>query len=217
MDKDLADRLFERLCQHLPQTIVVDENTTNDGLRHSKEQLYGTWRPTGVNERFLVSRYDGLGHFGPHRDQGRVDNENHRSLITLAGYLTDRPAGFGGATRFVRDEMDVFQREDGLFTTPEEDILHRIEADKAGKAVLFLHDLMHDGEPLKEGSPPKWFFTTDVTFERDPETAPKLSENQKEARRILKEAEAMEMEGQISAAKKCYNRAYRLDPSLEHP
>lgn len=34
-------------------------------------------------------------------------------------------------------------------------VLHRVEADKAGKAVLFFDELMHDGEALEEGSPPK--------------------------------------------------------------
>jgi hypothetical protein len=43
----------------------------------------------------------------------------------------------------------TFTKKDGIFTTPEEAVLHRVEADKAGKAVVFFHDLMHDGEPLK--------------------------------------------------------------------
>lgn len=169
-DPELARQLYERIRCHLPEQIVVDENTSNDGLRHSKDNFLGTWRPCGVNERFLVSRYDALGHFGPHRDTGVVHDDNHRSLITLAAYLTDRPTGYGGATRFIRDDLDLFSREDGLITTPEEAVRHRVEADKAGKSVLFLHDLMHDGEPLKEGSPPKWLFRTDVVFERDAET-----------------------------------------------
>ena len=94
---------------------------------------------------------------------------------------------------------------------------HTVEADKAGKSVLFLHDLKHDGEPLQEGSPPKWFFRTDVVFERDAETAPKLTDGQREARRALDQAEEFETQGAIKDAIRCYSKAYRLDPSLEHP
>merc|ERR1712154_138579 len=159
--------------------------------------------------------YPGSGHFGPHRDACRYFDEHHRSLITINGYLTDRPTGFGGATRFVKDSIDLKLNEDGLFTTREEDVLHRVEADKSGKAVVFFHDLMHDGEPLKEGSAPKWIFHAQVIFERDPETAPRFTREQREAREILKLAETAETEGNVSEAIRLYRRAYKLDSSLD--
>ena len=33
-------------------------------------------------------------------------------------------------------------------------------------AVVFFQDLLHDGEPLRNGSPPKWIYRTDVIYER---------------------------------------------------
>jgi hypothetical protein len=42
-----------------------------------------------------------------------------------------------------------------------------------------------------------------------------LTSKQKEARILLKEAEEAEMNGDISLAIKKYNKAYKLDPSLE--
>jgi len=90
-----------------------------------------------------------------------------------------------------------------------------VEADKAGKAVVFFHDLMHDGEPLKEGSPPKWLFRTEIIFERDPETAPKLTDEQREAREFLRRAELAEESSNFTEAMSFYKRAYRLDPSLQ--
>lgn len=214
-DAEMADRIFERIKDHIPREVVVDEDCDNPGLREHVSELLGTWRPCGLNERWRVVCYPGSGHFGPHRDGCRFVDEHRRSLITLNGYLTDRPRGFGGATRFVRDDIEVGLNDDGLFTTPEVDVLHRVEADKAGKAVVFFHDLMHDGEPLKEGSPPKWLFRTEILFERDPETAPQLTSEQKEAREFLKKAEQAEEGGRLPEAVSFYKKAYRLDPSLD--
>lgn len=214
-DAELAQLIFERIKEHVPQEVWVDKNCDNVGLKHSKEVLYGKWTPYALNSRWRVACYPGQGHFGPHRDGCFIQDEHHRSLITLNGYLTDRPVGFGGATRFVRDDLDVHQNEDGIFTTPDDAILHRVEADKAGKAVVFFHDLMHDGEPLKERSPPKWLFRTEIMYARDPETAPKLTSKQLEAREFLKKAEMAEVAGDIPGATQLYRRAYRLDPALD--
>ena len=216
-DAVLAEKIWWRIKDHLPQKVVVDEHCQNLGLKHSQRDILGTWRPYGLNCLWRVACYPGKGHFGPHRDGFYQESENRRSLITLNGYLTDRPAGFGGATRFVKEDLDLQLNRDGIFTTPEDCVLHKVEADKAGKAVVFFHDLMHDGEPLKEGSPPKWLFRTEVMYERDPETAPKLTPDQREARDALQQAEAAEEAGNIQQAIQLYNRAYRLDPSLEHP
>jgi len=55
--------------------------------------------------------------------------------------------------------------KDGVHTSPEDAMLHRVEANKAGKVVVFFHDLMHGGKLLKEGSPPKWLFRSKIMFE----------------------------------------------------
>merc|ERR1712013_731865 len=109
--------------------------------------------------------------------------------ITVNGYLTDRPLGTGGATRFVKDDVGIYTDENGsIITTRESDVSHRVESNRAGKAVVFFHDLMHDGEPLKVGSPSKWLFRTEVMYRRDPATAPRLSEDQRTARKYVQEA-----------------------------
>jgi len=214
-NESLAQQIFDRIKHFLPQEIIVDKFCDNLGLKHSKEVLYGKWTPYALNYRWRVVCYPGKGHFGPHRDGCRIVDQHHRSLITINGYLTDRPEGFGGATRFVKDDLDAHLSVDGIYTTPDDAILHRVEADKAGKAVVFLHDLMHDGEPLKDGSPPKWLFRTEVMYRRDPETAPKLSKQQVEAREFLEKAEKAEVNCNISEAVQLYRKAYRLDPTLD--
>lgn len=213
-DEEMAQRIFDRILPHLPKEVRVDENCDNLGLLHSKKDLYGVWKPYKLNSRWRVVCYPGMGHFGPHRDGSYVEDENHRSLITLNGYLTDRPSGCGGCTRFLKDEIGIYE-QDGIFTTPDDAILHRVEADKAGKAVVFFHDLMHDGEPLKEGSPPKWLFRTEIMYERDPDSAPSKTKEEIDAQEFLKKAEQAEENGDISGATKFYKMAYRLDPSLE--
>lgn len=94
--------------------------------------------------------------------------------------------------------------------------MHRVVAEEAGTASVFFHDLMHDGEPLKKGSPPKWLFRTEIMYERDPDSAPKMSPEQQEARKYLSQAEDAEMKGNITEAIALYKVAYRLDPDLEH-
>ena len=164
-DEKMARIVFDRIKEHLPQELIIDKEECKykyPGICDSDE-VYGTWKPYGLNHRWRIACYPGKGHFGPHRDGD-----------------------------YVKDE-------------------HRVEADKAGKAVVFLHDLMHDGEPLKAGSPPKWLFRSEVMFERDPDTAPKMSEQEIEARKYLKMAEDAESQGNILSATSFYKKAYRLD------
>lgn len=214
-DKEMAKKVFDRIKDDIPQELSLGKNCSNLGIVEN-EDLYGTWKPYALNYRWRVVCYPGTGHFGPHRDGCHTVDEHHRSFVTINGYLTDRPIGYGGATRFVKDEIHVHLNEkDEIFTTPDEDVLHRIEADKAGKAVVFLHNLMHDGEPLKKGSPPKWLFRTEVMYARDPTTAPKMSEQEVEARKFLKKAEEAENQGDIKGATTFYKMAYRLDSRLD--
>lgn len=214
-DTQMAKVIYDRIKMHIPQEVVVDKDCDKLGLSCSKDELIGTWSPYGLNDLWRVICYNGKGHFGPHRDGCCRIDEHHRSLITINGFLTDRPLGFGGATRFVRDDVNVELTEDGIFTTNESDVLFKVEADKAGKTSVFFHDLMHDGEPLINGSPPKWLFRTEIMYKRDPDTAPKLSDDQIQARKCIEEAEAAESKGDIAGATKFYKIAYRLDNSLD--
>jgi len=215
-DKEMAARIFERIKDHIPQEIVIDEHYQNLGLiTKNNDTLYGRWKAYALNFRWRLVCYPGQGHFGPHRDGYHQVDENRRSFITINGFLTDRPPGYGGATRFVKDEIDAVLNESGIFSAAESEVLHRVEAEKAGTASVFFHDLMHDGEPLKKGSPPKWLFRTEIMYERDPESAPKMTQEEVQARKLLVLAEEAESIGEISKAIKLYNKAYRLDPRLE--
>ena len=215
--EDLARTVWNRIKDHVPQELVINndgEEEENPGIL-LPEQKIGTWRPCSVNTHWRIVCYPGQGHFGPHRDDEYKIDDNCRSFLTINGYLTDRPLGHGGATRFLKDDLPLLQDEENRFCAPAAAVLHRVEADRAGKAVVFLHGYMHDGEPLLNDSPPKWLFRTEVMYRRDPESIPVLTEAEQEARQLVQKAEAAETNGDIPAAMKLYRRAYQLDPKLD--
>mmetsp|Transcript_22493 Transcript_22493/g.53018 ORF Transcript_22493/g.53018 Transcript_22493/m.53018 type:complete len:286 (-) Transcript_22493:172-1029(-) len=226
--RELASKLWERIRDLVPQEYhFQDADTPVDGFQQeSIRDMIGRWRSGGVKSTFTLLYYPSGGHFGPHRDNYKIISDHERSLLTLSVYLNDRPAGHGGATQFVQEETMTqlpMPDEDQRIQASEETIEVQVEADRAGKAIFFHHDLMHQGQPVDvEGAPsaqaaPKWLLLTQVLYLRDPATAPAWTESQFEARRILALAEKAEVEGDIQVAIRLYNCAYRLDPALELP
>ena len=229
-DSKLASTLYERIKHVMPQEYNIRLND-DDGTIISPSQagfkedsiqsndLIGTWTPHSVNMRFSLLYYEGGGHFGPHRDSyTSLDDENVRSMLTFSIYLTDRPTAPEGcgATNFLKDNMNIPEVDkSNRIRAPKDSIEVTIEADKAGKAIVFQHDLLHEGGAISEEGPPKWLLLTQVLYQRDPDSVPKLSHDQRLARDFLKQAEQAEIQGNITEAIKFYNKAYKLDPTLE--
>ena len=61
----------------------------------------------------------------------------------------DQSVGICGATWFFGYYVNKYQSKQGMFTTIDDYLMHLVEADKVGKAVVFLHCLMRDGDPMK--------------------------------------------------------------------
>jgi predicted 2-oxoglutarate/Fe(II)-dependent dioxygenase YbiX len=98
----------------------------------------------GLNERFRFYRYDPGQAFTPHYD-GAFRRENGEvSQITFMVYLNDDFTG--GQTRF-----------DLRYPYHEIDIVP-----KAGMALLFLHELRHEGAPVLRGR--KYVLRSDVMY-----------------------------------------------------
>lgn len=97
-------------------------------------------RITGLNERLRFYRYDPGQIFRWHRD-GSFKRENEQSRLSLVIYLNQDFEG--GATEF--REFSV---------TP-----------KTGRAVVFKHELLHEGAGLKSGR--KYIMRTDVMYARN--------------------------------------------------
>jgi hypothetical protein len=220
-DDALASTIWERVRPHLPRQLVVCPRAEDseaqppqaDGLPHGEEAARGTWEPCGINPHFRIVRYagDGVGHFGPHRDAHVQISADVRSLMTINGYLSEVPIGAGGRTRFLSDELSLFKDERGRFTVerPEEDVLFAFRPSRPGCALVFNHQLLHDGEPLADGAPPKWLIRTDVLFRRQPDGRPPKSAAVLEAEALEVEAQAIECEDPMRATE-LYRRAERL-------
>lgn len=92
----------------------------------------------GLNERFRLYRYDPGQKFAPHVDGSYRAPTGAQSLLTLLVYLNE---GFAGGETIV----------DGTVITPQ-----------TGKALLFRHQLLHEGAELQSGR--KYVLRSDVMY-----------------------------------------------------
>jgi len=139
-DPSLATRLFARLQAVLPPKLVDGEGSE--------------WMLIGLNDRFRYCRYEGGQGFRIHRDGAHAESPDCRSFLTLQIYLDDVPDGAGGNTRFYAGR-----------TGP----LTETVRPQRGAAIVFAHDLWHDGEPVSRGK--KHVVRTDVMYRRASSTS----------------------------------------------
>ena len=134
-DPALAAALFAELGARLPGRLI--------------DRAGATWQLQGLNARFRLCRYrDGQG-FRIHRDGAHAAAADERSLLTLQVYLDDGAGFTGGRTRF-------YASRQGPPT--------RAFAPRTGQAIVFDHQLWHDGEPVTAGT--KHVLRTDVIYRR---------------------------------------------------
>mmetsp|Transcript_17506 Transcript_17506/g.26780 ORF Transcript_17506/g.26780 Transcript_17506/m.26780 type:complete len:272 (+) Transcript_17506:50-865(+) len=218
-DKILSEILWSRLSDLVPSKYIIrdPENHPAGFIPYSPQNMLGTWHPYAINTHFSVLYYKDGGHFGPHRDNHIKLSEHEQSMLTVGIYLNDRPDGSGGATHFLCNDTDAPAVDDATnrIQAPESSILVKVSADRAGKAVLFHHGLLHEGGVILGEKNPKWLLLTQVLYRRDESTAPLLSQDQKLARELLEQAEQAEVQSEFGLAMRLYKQAYRLDPSLE--
>lgn len=101
-------------------------------------QSLGDRYAVGLNERFRLYRYDPGQKFAPHIDGSYRSPTGAQSMLTLLVYLND---GFEGG------ETDV----DGVAISPQ-----------TGKALLFRHQLLHEGVEIRSGR--KYVLRSDVMY-----------------------------------------------------
>jgi len=135
-DAALAARLFRRLRRLLPHRLVD---------RHGD-----VYRLRGLNERFRFCRYANGQQFRIHRDGAHAGADRERSLLTLQVYLDDGGRFAGGRTRFYAGRHGP---------------LIGAVSPRGGTAIVFDHDLWHDGEPVTGGT--KHVVRTDVVYVRE--------------------------------------------------
>ena len=115
---------------------------------HVVDRHGGSWRLVGLNERFRFCRYTGGQSFRVHRDGAHAAEPETRSILTLQIYLDEDFDG--GHTRFYGSRRGP--------------IVGSIEA-RTGRAIVFDHDLWHDGEAVTRGT--KHVLRTDVIYARE--------------------------------------------------
>jgi hypothetical protein len=122
----LADNVWNRLQ---PQMQFKDvHNITPLGFATE-----GLWLPSGMNQAFLFSRYKPGQYFKPHYD-GMYKNMNQEvSIFTVTIYLNDDFQG--GSVKFLRS------REDPT-------VIYKY-VPKRGDALIFNHDVYHEGETVQ--------------------------------------------------------------------
>ncbi|HEY9132836.1 MAG TPA: 2OG-Fe(II) oxygenase [Dyella sp.] len=136
-DPDMADRLWHRLRQALPQL--------------GKAGISG-WEPIGINERLRLCRYGPGQQFRIHRDGVHHRDPHCRSALTFMVYLTDGAEFDGGDTLF-------FAGGPGRPGDPVARIRPR-----RGSLILFDHDIWHAGDIVTRGS--KHILRSDVLYHR---------------------------------------------------
>ncbi|MEO5944972.1 MAG: 2OG-Fe(II) oxygenase [Ferruginibacter sp.] len=98
----------------------------------------GNSKAVGLNELFRFYKYQAGQEFKRHRDQSYIRNELEASYYTFMIYLNDNYEG--GNTSF-----------NNLIIQP-----------KQGTALVFLHELEHEGNSVKQGT--KHVLRTDIMF-----------------------------------------------------
>ena len=94
-------------------------------------------QPVGLTPYFRFYRYEGEQKFNMHKDESKEFEGKHTQL-TLLVYLNSLDKS--GATRFRDAKLEVFP--------------------KAGRALIFRHELWHAGMPVANGT--KYVLRTDV-------------------------------------------------------
>jgi hypothetical protein len=118
----------------------------------------------------------------------------------------------GGATNFI-DESQQLHKDPttGIFQAEERNILLRIQP-VAGMAIVFNHQLLHEGQQLKSGL--KYIMRSDIMFTKEVIEGEVRNPKEVEAMRLFQEAERLECEKRAMEAAECYRKAFKLWPPL---
>ena len=134
-------------------------------------------------------------------------------MYSIVLFLNTCPAG--GGTRFYKDS----QKEDleldplGRFIGKPEHVEFTVES-KAGRIILFYHNIMHEGVPIRKGT--KYIIRSDVMYKRVP---PLLINNvDKYAYKLYSDAllksESSNDEESLKVAAAMFRRAFKMSPLL---
>lgn len=120
--QEIANSLFAKVEEYLPQTIQIDS---------------GFWHLRGINSRFRFCRYSAGQYFHRHLDGVYHHSKTVQSKLTFMLYLNSATFFDGGRTLFFKnkDAQDIWASY-----LPQQ-----------GDLIVFDHNIWHEGEELKRG------------------------------------------------------------------
>jgi hypothetical protein len=141
----------------------------------------------------------------PHYDGNFVRSTSERSMKTFMLYLN---GGFGGGSTNFIDEKQQLTKDPvtGIFKADEANILLKV-VPEPGMAIVFNHEILHEGEQLKDGV--KYIMRTDLMYDRQTAEQQKHPKEE-EALLLLQLAETLESDGKAMEAAAAYRKAFRL-------
>lgn len=215
-DATLAASLETALRPLLPSTITVDARSGRcvsvgtsevplpSGFdasvydQHMGPFAGGDWELAGIDRHVNMYRYPVGGVFSQHRDAPRFYSADERTFFTVLVYLN---AAYEGGRTTVLDD-DGIQAFD--------------VAPRPGRAFLMLQRTLHQGSEVTSGS--KEILRCDVLYRRlGASDAPVQAhlDNAARAAQWHTLGLALEESGQLTEAVKCYQRARKIDPTIE--
>ena len=137
---DGAQKLFTmvRNNERILHKDIEMANSYWDKLKSYCSNKIGNSLPIGLNELFRFYKYTKDQRFKKHKDGSYIRNEFEFSLMTFMIYLNDDFEG--GKTTFNEFEINP----------------------KKGTALIFLHDLKHEGQSITSGT--KYVLRSDIMY-----------------------------------------------------
>ena len=206
----LTARIWNRLerCLLRPKVVITPEDEAS-----YERDAEGEWHASGLNPNCLFARYLEGGHFAPHIDGTTSTTFNERSQYTLLVYLCD--CDVGGETFFMTgDQREVLTKDEssGKMVGNGKNIVASVKP-KKGSAVVFFHDVLHEGSPVGSGGQhKKVIIRGDVMYRRMP---PQYDEpKDREAFERYQKARVMEADGDAMGAMKLFQSIRKLSPGI---
>jgi hypothetical protein len=143
--EQLASMFFQRIKKHLSPEI--NRYVTGEHV----------FSPVGVNPALRFIDYPAGGWLVPHYDFPYRVSDGEMTLYSLVIFLTSNPAD--GATRFIHEYRE-HDDSDWSRKAEESEVLLSLNP-QAGDAILFPHDMLHEGQFTSQR---KVILRTDIMF-----------------------------------------------------
>ncbi len=159
----------------------------------------GVWKPVGLNECWLFSRYTQGQKFSPHFDGHYKNNHQQVSIYSVTLYLNDLAADESGGHL-------IFYS--GTRAAPKEALRWR---PTRGTAVVFQHDVLHAGEQITQAASRKYIARSSLMFTRVSNfAAPSVDPRFMRMREIFASFDALRATGDPGAFTRAYLEAQEL-------